>query len=98
MELTERQWQAQIVEFAETLGWEFIYHTYDSRRSEPGFPDLHMLKGDRQIVAELKTATGRVTLEQREWMTAYEKVGAEVFLWRPDDWPEVEQVLKGELA
>jgi hypothetical protein len=35
--MTERTWQDQVVEAATLFGWA-VYHTYDSRRSAPGFP------------------------------------------------------------
>lgn len=95
LELTERQWQAQVLEAARVLEW-LIYHTYDSRRSEPGFPDLMLLKGTRLVVAEVKTQKGRLNFAQEVWLEAFRATNAEVYVWRPDDWPEVERVLKGE--
>ena len=41
--MTEKQFMAQVVELAKLKGW-LVYHTYDSRRSEPGFPDLCMVR------------------------------------------------------
>ncbi len=95
LELSERQWQAQVLEAAGVLGW-LCYHTYNSRRSEPGFPDLHMLNGPRHIVAELKTVKGVVSTAQEIWLAAYRAAGVEVYVWRPDDWDAVKRVLKGE--
>ena len=37
--LNEKKFQSQVVRIAKVFGW-LCYHTYDSRRSEPGFPDL----------------------------------------------------------
>ena len=79
---------------ARLYGWR-TYHTHDSRRSEPGFPDIVMVRGSRLVFAELKTARGRVTPDQRAWLDALHGVGApEVHLWRPDDWPQVLDVLR----
>ena len=36
---TEKGFQAAVVELARLRGW-LVYHTYDSRRSAKGFPDL----------------------------------------------------------
>jgi hypothetical protein len=41
--IREADFQATIVETARTLGW-LIYHTHDSRRSSPGFPDLVLVR------------------------------------------------------
>lgn len=103
LELTERQWQAQIVKAAEAIGW-LCYHTYDSHRSHKGFPDLVLVKAPMIIFAELKVKSaevkaGRLTPEQDIWIQALDLCGDinfKVYVWRPDDWPEVERVLKGE--
>ena len=38
-----REFQAQVVQMARTFGW-LVYHTYNSENSEPGFPDLTMVR------------------------------------------------------
>ena len=43
--MTEKQFQSHIVQYAKMRGW-LVYHTHDSRRSEPGFPDLVAGKGE----------------------------------------------------
>lgn len=87
--MTEREWQALVVAFAELHGWT-IYHTHDSRRSAPGFPDLVMARDARLIFAELKTSTGRVSRDQQRWLGLLERVAVgnpevEVAVWRPGD-------------
>jgi hypothetical protein len=68
-------------------GW-FVYHTYDSRRSEPGFPDLTMVHSG-VVFAELKTDKGRLTADQEAWLERLRSAGAEVYVWRPRDLDEV---------
>ena len=41
--ISERAWQDVVVQAARLMGFH-VYHAYDSRRSEPGFPDLTMVK------------------------------------------------------
>jgi hypothetical protein len=91
---TERQLQTVVVAYAHTMGWK-LYHTYDSRRSEPGFPDLAMLRGPRQVVAELKRQRLDPTREQWEWLDAFALAGAETYVWRPSDWRDgtIERIL-----
>jgi hypothetical protein len=91
--ITEKQWQANVETIARLHGW-MAYHTFDSRKSSPGFPDLVMLRGPRLVVAELKTERGRVGLAQRRWLDAFRRSGAEVFVWRPSDIQAVERVLR----
>ena len=81
--MTEKQFQLQIVMVAKANGWQ-IYHTYDARRSAPGFPDLVLVR-DRVLYRELKTDTGRVSPAQQEWGDALTKAGADFAIWRPRD-------------
>jgi len=92
--VTEKQLQSDIIRIAKRCGWK-VYHTHDSRRSEFGFPDLTMVRRGRLIFAELKRELGKPTPEQSEWLEALSMVlGAEVYIWRPQDIQEIEGVLK----
>jgi hypothetical protein len=101
---TERQFQAAVVEYAEMMGWR-VYHTFDSRRSASGFPDLVLVRERKLIFAELKADKGRVSQAQVEWLNDLAGVrtntrgdgfgsGIEVELWRPSDWPEIAECLR----
>ena len=90
--ISEAAWQRTVVDAARRLGWS-VYHTFDSRRSASGFPDLVLVR-DRIIYVELKSAKGRQSAAQMAWAHALSAAGAEVYLFRPDDWPEVEEVLR----
>jgi hypothetical protein len=93
--ISEKDFQQTVVEMAEALGW-MVYHTYESRRSNPGFPDLVLTKGGRLIFAELKAQKGRVSPEQMQWLGALKLCpdGIGVFLWRPSDMDEIEAILR----
>lgn len=93
LQQTEKQFQAAVVEYALLQGWR-VYHTFDSRHSVAGFPDLCMVRGLRLLFAELKTEKGRESKAQREWLDALGLATPEVWLWRPSDWPEIETVLR----
>lgn len=81
--MTEKQFQSQVIAIAKQFGWA-AYHTYDSRRSEPGFPDLVLVK-DRVLFRELKTDTGRISEAQKLWESMLLKAGADFKIWRPKD-------------
>lgn len=81
--MTEREWQSQVVSLAKRLGW-LVYHTHDSRRSEPGWPDLALVR-ERFILAELKAEKGRVSTAQQKWIDALRRAGVETYIWRPSD-------------
>jgi hypothetical protein len=67
--VSEAQLQSMVLDLARWAGY-LAYHTHDSRRSRPGFPDLvlvHTTTG-RLIFVELKSEKGRVRPEQDVWM------------------------------
>jgi hypothetical protein len=70
------------------------YHTYDSRRSPSGFPDLVIVGKGGVVFAELKSATGKVSLAQQEWWEDLKRAGAEAYIWYPADWEKIQTVLK----
>lgn len=91
-DMSEATLQRNILSLAvESLGW-LAYHTHDSRRSQPGFPDLVLAHARQQrlIFAELKTERGRQTNEQKLWeghlRVIRSAVALEFYLWRPTDW------------
>tara|TARA_R110000744_G_scaffold112956_1_gene211702 strand:+ start:277 stop:606 length:330 start_codon:yes stop_codon:yes gene_type:complete len=84
-----------VMDLANQATW-LVYHTHDSRRSQPGFPDLTMAKGGRLIFAELKSEKGRVSPHQQVWLNQLEKIkGVEVYLWRPSHIDEIVDKLMG---
>lgn len=93
LRISEKQFMAQVIELAHLYKWK-TYHTFDSRRSAAGYPDLTLVRGNRCIHAELKSAKGRLTPTQKEWLDALNAVpGVESYCWRPKDWDEIVDVL-----
>lgn len=80
-DLAEKQWQAQVVELARTLGWRH-YHPLRSKGSPAGWPDLVLCR-DRLVFLELKTETGKVSPAQADWIRALHTTGAEIYVARP---------------
>ena len=92
--ITEREFQAQVIQYAELAGW-LVYHTYDSRRSQPGFPDLVLVRNKTVVFAELKSEKGRATEAQKMWLNVLEDCETVVTkIWRPSNWENVEKVLR----
>lgn len=96
---TEKGFQQAIIDLARLSGW-LCYHTFDSRRSAKGFPDLVMVKNGKILFIEVKTEKGKLTEHQQEWLASLEAVEKEnttilVDLWRPSQWEQIEAILKG---
>lgn len=111
--LTEAEFQRQVTDLAEILGWHtrtrdtsivlpgLAFHPQVAYRSEPGWPDLTMVRRrDRRIVfAELKLdkATSRLTPRQTQvldLLRCLESDQVAVRVWRPSDWADIEATLR----
>lgn len=91
----EAEYQAQIVELAEATGWA-VYHTYDSRRSNSGWPDLALWRGATLLFLEIKSETGKVTAEQEATIAQLKQVKfVHAAVCRPRHWDEIAETLKG---
>ena len=91
--LSERDFQKQVVELAKTLGYK-VYHPYRSDKSEPGWPDLALVKGDTLFLWELKTERGKLSPAQTEWMAALQEVReVRCALVKPSDWNDITRIL-----
>ena len=84
-QVTERELQDSVRDLAKLEGWAH-YHTHDSRKSEPGFPDSILCRGERLLAVELKRENGKLTPEQENWLEKLRETGAETYVWRPSDW------------
>lgn len=84
--MTEAQFQSQVLALARAMGL-VVYHTHDSRRSQPGFPDLVIVGSGGVLYRELKTDKGRVSPDQTYWMQALLAAGQDARVWRPSQWP-----------
>ena len=103
--MNEAQWQAQVVQLAQTFGW-LVQHTRPAKVGDKwvtpitgnvGFPDLVLAHPERGVLfAELKAERGRLSAGQVEWLTVLKAGGAECYLWRPDDLTAVLKRLRGK--
>lgn len=80
--ISERVFQSQVLQLCKWLGL-LAYHTHDSRRSQPGYPDLTIVGPCGVVFAELKTETGRVSPAQQQWLDALAAAGLDAYVWRP---------------
>ncbi|KQR02560.1 hypothetical protein ASF72_10705 [Arthrobacter sp. Leaf141] len=98
--MSEEQFQQQVTDLAQVLGYDMIYHNPDSRRMQAGFPDLTLISTSRGIVLfrELKTSKGRVRPDQVKCLAAMQAAGLNAGVWRPEDLhnKHIERDLRGQ--
>ena len=101
---SESELQQAILQLAEAHNWK-AYHVVNVKRnirnrSSIGFPDIVLAHATRGIIfAELKSKTGKVSADQEEWISVLHNAAlvrpAESYLWRSDNWKEIERRIKG---
>lgn len=82
--MTEQQLQAAVIDMCKIYGIA-CYHTYNSRRSVPGWPDLALCGPRGFITRELKSEYGKTTPEQEQWGWMLREAAVSWDVWRPDD-------------
>ena len=84
--MKEAAFQAHVVRLAAVQGWK-VFHVYDSRRSQPGYPDLHLWHPGHgaSLFRELKTMKGRLSPDQVRVLESMKAAGIDVSVWRPSD-------------
>jgi hypothetical protein len=104
---SESDLQRRTLDLARLTGWKAM-HMNDSRRQvggrligdadAAGWPDLVLAHPRRGLclVIELKSEVGRVSDSQQEWLLTLAKCGIDARVWRPSDWPQIENVLTGK--
>jgi hypothetical protein len=107
--MTEAELQAAVIDLAHVYGWKVAHFRpakTDKGWRTPvgadgkGFVDLVLAAPIRPdaitaevLFVELKSATGKVSPEQHEWL---ERLYPNACVWRPKDWPEpIHSVLSG---
>ncbi len=89
----EKDFQKQVLKLAQFRGW-LAYHSYDSRRSTAGVPDLLLVRPPRVALIELKTERGVVSPAQRAWLDALAQCpGVTALVARPSDWALLDALL-----
>lgn len=91
----EKDFQAAVVRLAKLCGWQ-VFHQYDSRKSEPGWPDLVLMRPPVILFRELKRALRpqAVTIPQRKTLRMLAQCGQDTAIWTPADWKKIEETLQ----
>lgn len=96
--VSESEWLAAVGDALDFHRW-WWYHARPARRAHGkwttpgqgsgsrGWPDIFAVRDGRALALELKTAAGRVTPEQTDWLARLRAAGVEARLIRlPKDW------------
>jgi hypothetical protein len=87
--VSEKAFMDTILQAAEIYGW-FAYHTYDSRRSTAGFPDLVLIKPPHVLFLEVKRENGRLTVAQADVLALlWDCDDVKAAMVRPSDWEQI---------
>jgi hypothetical protein len=104
--LTEKAFMDQVTQLAEIRGFLWMHvragrtdTSWRTPMSGPlgkGWPDLVLARPrDRRfMLVELKRDASQPTDHQRQVLRALESCVAEVYLWRPRDWSQIEATLR----
>ena len=92
--ILEKDLQKMVTDLADLWGWKWTHfgkaQYKDGRWSTPlsgskGFPDLVLVRPPRLLFIELKSDTGRLSLDQKLWLEILGEAGQEVHMWKPKD-------------
>lgn len=82
--VTEKSFQAAVTQLLDLMGFAW-YHTYNSRGSNRGWPDLAICGWRKFILRELKSDRGELTDDQVRWAKRLQDAGQDWAVWRPTD-------------
>lgn len=104
IEPTEKDFTAQVIQLARTLGWKVLHMRPAMSRNGRwathvqgdgvGFPDLLMVRGRRRLSAELKVGNKRLEPAQEEWLGALSAADIPAYVWRPADFDHIAEILR----
>jgi hypothetical protein len=104
--LSEAEFQQAVMDLARIFHWDVLHVRksigrrngkagWQTTTNIRGWPDLFMFKaGCGCIAAELKSATGKVTDEQRTVLASLAAAGVDAYVWRPADLDAIAARLK----
>jgi hypothetical protein len=103
-QISESTFTKQVIDLARWCGWRVAhFRPAMTKRGRwvtavqgdgAGFPDLIMLRHNRRIMAELKSAKGKTSIEQAKWLEAARCADFEVYIWYPSHIDQIERILK----
>jgi hypothetical protein len=102
--VTHEEWQGQVVDALHVFGWTHLHvrrsvgrgRKWTTTTNIVGWPDLFLWHPRHGFAAiELKVGADKPTAEQLAALASLAAAGAATLVAYPDDWPEVERLLRG---
>jgi len=103
-QISESAFTAQVIRMAQVFKWRVAHFRpgmtkrgrwVTAMSGNIGFFDLVLIGKSRTIFAELKSAKGKLTEDQKEWIArARECPGVETYVWYPKDIEMIESILR----
>src|SRR5215472_4629423 len=106
--MTENELLTNVIDLAHAFKWrvahfrsvpvkhgERVIYQTPVQADGAGFPDLVLVR-DRVLFVELKSATGRTSVAQQDWLFALSGAEAECHIWYPRQWADgtIEEALR----
>lgn len=91
--ITEAEFAGWLEDLCGVYKWAY-YHTWRSDHSVGGWPDYCLCKPPRILFVEVKSEKGKITSAQQAWITMLQECGLEVYVWRPSQRNDIEEILK----
>lgn len=91
--MTEAELLGGVMDLCKLLGF-YVHHCRPAKtekgwrtpiQGDAGFVDLVICGRNDVLFRELKSDTGKPSLEQADWITRLVEAGADVTIWRPRD-------------
>ena len=90
---SEESLQNKVIDLLKLGRWVY-FHSWSSRHSVAGFPDIIAIRGTRVLAIELKSTKGKLTPAQIAWGQTFTATGkVEYYCWYSEDWDEMVKAL-----
>ena len=95
--IDEKAFQTIVVTTAREHGWMVKNNICEHSKSEPGFPDLVMVKEGKILFVELRSDKDKFTAEKHEWLKAlstHQRNCGSTFvqLWPISEWDRIKEI------
>ncbi|MCL6437229.1 MAG: VRR-NUC domain-containing protein [Rubrobacteraceae bacterium] len=93
--ISEKNFTTRVKGIFRAAGW-LTYHTWNSKHSDPGFPDLMLVRDGRLVAMELKVKNNKISECQARWLEALARAGIETYVMWPRHEAEITKIAAGE--